>query len=1170
MKGIALIQNGEGKTSCSLVRFDRMHKTALLWLTCATLIGVLLLAATLVAFQEAAVAARNTPTIFAANPGDVVINEVAWAGTTASSFDEWIELYNTTDQTVSLTGWRLQSADSGPDITLSGSIPPHDYYLIERTDDNTVLDIPANWIGSFGNGLSNSGEVLTLKNELNEVIDTANQNGGEWPAGSSSPGYYSMERIAQGWPDSDDNWADNDGVTRNGSDANGNPINGTPKSRNSATIGPIPREADLIVTKSGPAAARPGGAITYTIGLCNGGSITAAAVRLTDSLPSAVSFISQTSTLAFERNGSELVWTLGRLPTHTAPLLITVTGRISTTASGVIANVVTATTSTTETNTSNNRDIWETLITTSTRDATVLIGALLYDGYQTDDRDEAVQLINVSGAPADLSGWQVCDRADGGSCATIVTGTLEARDAVWLAYWATDFFTSSGVFPAYAVKGLVSGTLALSGSWPRYANAGEQVVLRDIDEDVIDTLVYCDGDTSTSGWSGPAVDPWSGRESFRIEGQILYRTLDEITGLPMPDTDTAADWAQYAADPTYGRRVRYPGWDLDTFFQPLTATEGAHITVGVAPDNAADVVLAAIDSAQSQIEIGVYALSHPTVIRKLIEKARAGVTVTILLEGDQAGVSKTDPRWYQQMWACQELHDAGHGKCWFLINDDEVNVFDRYRFMHAKYVLIDRKQALISSQNLTPRGMPDDDRSNGTHGSRGTLLLTDAPSVVARVADVFDHDLDPTHHTDLLAWTPTGSDYGPPPPDYSPVLSVTDFTTYTVVFSEPLTLGGTYAFELFTAPEAALRQSDALLGLLARAGDGDQVYVETMDERAHWGENPTDDPSLRMEAYIGAARRGARVRILLNSGSFDADYYDSSQNDAAAAYANGVAHEEGLDLRAKTGDPTQLGIHNKMVLVWLDGEGGYAHLGSLNGSETSNKINREIAIQLRSDEVFGYLQQVFEWDWYISNPSYLPLVARDWSPPSPPVGYPLISEVLYNPSGVDEAGEWVEIYNPTDQPIDLSGWHLGDVGPAGEFGSGLYKFPPGAFLPGNGVLLIARQAADVAGFTPDFEFLVDTRPDDPRVPNMVPAGGWDGFGFALGNAGDEVILLDAAAAPADVLVYGTGHYPGVLPHPGVGASDHSLERRPAIYDTDDCSHDFFDRYPPAPGTVSRE
>jgi hypothetical protein len=47
----------------------------------------------------------------------------------------------------------------------------------------------------------------------------------------------------------------------------------------------------------------------------------------------------------------------------------------------------------------------------------------------------------------------------------------------------------------------------------------------------------------------------------------------------------------------------------------------------------------------------------------------------------------------------------------------------------------------------------------------------------------------------------------------------------------------------------------------------------------------------------------------------------------------------------------------------------------------------------------------------------------------------------------------------------------------------------------------------------------------------------------------------------------TGSYPGMLPHPGVSAPDHSLERRPADRDTDDCSKDLQDCTPPTPGNL---
>jgi hypothetical protein len=179
----------------------------------------------------------------------------------------------------------------------------------------------------------------------------------------------------------------------------------------------------------------------------------------------------------------------------------------------------------------------------------------------------------------------------------------------------------------------------------------------------------------------------------------------------------------------------------------------------------------------------------------------------------------------------------------------------------------------------------------------------------------------------------------------------------------------------------------------------------------------------------------------------------------------------------------------------------------------------------------------------------------------------VISEVLYDPAGDDPGREWVEIYNPTSEAVDLSGWRLGDVGPGGEYGSGLYRFPDGSTLVAEGVIVVAQQADDVA-FTPDYEFLIDPHRDDPAVPNLAPAGSWDGFGLALGNGGDEVLLLDAEGRAVDVVTYAAGDYPGVVPHPGVSDQGRSLERRPPRSDTDDCGQDFFERYPPTPGTLT--
>ena len=43
-------------------------------------------------------------------------------------------------------------------------------------------------------------------------------------------------------------------------------------------------------------------------------------------------------------------------------------------------------------------------------------------------------------------------------------------------------------------------------------------------------------------------------------------------------------------------------------------------------------------------------------------------------------------------------------------------------------------------------------------------------------------------------------------------------------------------------------------------------------------------------------------------------------------------------------------------------------------------------------------------------------------------GHVVISEVMYDPpqTGVDSDYEWVELFNPTGAPVDLSGWKLQD------------------------------------------------------------------------------------------------------------------------------------------------
>lgn len=129
----------------------------------------------------------------------VVINEVAWMGTTADWRDEWVELANIGTTPVAADGWMLSTIDGELSITLSGTIAAGGFYLIERTDDSTLPDIAANLVASFGKGgLANGGEVLVLKNASGAELD--NVDGSDnWAIGGNNGTKETLQRITTGW-----------------------------------------------------------------------------------------------------------------------------------------------------------------------------------------------------------------------------------------------------------------------------------------------------------------------------------------------------------------------------------------------------------------------------------------------------------------------------------------------------------------------------------------------------------------------------------------------------------------------------------------------------------------------------------------------------------------------------------------------------------------------------------------------------------------------------------------------------------------------------------------------------------------------------------------------------------------------------------------------------------
>jgi len=1198
-------------------------------------------------------------------PPPVVINEIAWAGTTCSATAEWIELYNNTDEPINLNGWTLKASDGSLSITLQGTIPPRGFFLLERSNDNAIADIPADQI--FTGALSNEGEILELRDASGALVDTANGDGGPWPAGQSSPERRSMERINPAGPDVPENWGTNNGIIRNGTDACGNPVLGTPKALNSVSY------PNLVIVKHGPAEARAGELVTFTIFLSNTGVTGVDEASITDTLPDALSFISQQSPFAFTLHSPQVLrWDTGPISGLSSPYIVTITVQSHPSARGNVTNSVNVATSFTETNYSDNTSNatlyispqeaqlrvnlmgperilpggmglytitlenagsitaenvlvtgtipssylflshsapytftqpsptvlkWEvgdlppaqgtawnftvqdgggacgnvtTFITASTTSPEfaledneawhtanllpkLLIDALLPDGYQANDDDEAFRLWNVSPCEAKLEGWCATD-GEGKVCFPGGALLLPGK-ALWCAKKAEAFRASFGFLPDWEYGADTSPEVPqMSGKAIALSNSGDELFLLPPEgtiTDSVDTIVYGEGGENSPGWSGQTVKPYKIAGGLGLAGQILFRKRDELTSLPLPDTNTSSDWAQDPDDPHQGRRVLYPGWELDRFFYPAEITETAHLTIAIGPDHLYEIISRHISSAQQSLKLAAYSLDNISLALTIAEKAKQGVSVTVLLEGEPVGGIAPESK-----QAIKLINEAG-GQVYFMAGS-----LRRYRFHHAKYGIIDGHIALLGSENFSARGMPPQAKPEGMVGYRGVYLITDAPGVVRALEEIFKADADPSRpdivtcqtRPDLCTPPPTFFVYLPliikscpedscPPPEAKP--------PYSIKFPAPLETEGLFHFTLSTAPENSLRQIDGLFGLLGKAGPGDTILSQQLYEYTQWG----DGPNLRLQALINAARRGAKVRILLD------DFFYREPNSQTINYLHQVAREEGLDLEAKLASPMGMGVHNKMVLARIGGK-GYIWIGSINGSEVSFKVNREVGLLVESDQAYEFLSSLFWTDWaapYGRFDLYMPLILRDFRYPTDL----LISEVLYDAPGEDEGKEWVEIYNPTGEIINLSGYKLGDAQERSAK-EGMYRFPDGALIGPGEVKVVAWTASgfyELYGRWPDFE-LVDT---NPNVPDMIPYTQWSSGKWTLRNLGDEVILLGPGDTPIDAVVYGDGHFPGVKAHPGVSKAGSSLERYPPNFDTDDCARDFREALVPSPG-----
>jgi phosphatidylserine/phosphatidylglycerophosphate/cardiolipin synthase-like enzyme len=409
---------------------------------------------------------------------------------------------------------------------------------------------------------------------------------------------------------------------------------------------------------------------------------------------------------------------------------------------------------------------------------------------------------------------------------------------------------------------------------------------------------------------------------------------------------------------------------LSVFFLSSFLAHAFPAKFAVGPDNNQTLALSTLLSAKKSLDINIYQLDHPTVVKTIIERIRAGVTVNLLVEAHPVGginaAGKAALTQIKDAMVNQNKSARSTAQSHLYLMTAKYKNSRRYRFDHAKYILVDQKTALVSSENLTTGGHA----TPGYKGSRGWDILIEQKDFTAELAAIFKDDIN--SQEDILDLT-----YEDTSDSSSPVRQVKSH-------------GSEEGISKIRIPDFELGQGDVKSAQLITSPHSDQglvemiqsarvsIDVEEMTLPSTWQvgadhkiiENPL------VTALIEAARRGVQIRLLLNDdavfggggGLVNSTTHDSlkgtsiPKNELTRQYFEKLKFCEHLPISAKVIDVEAAGItyiHNKGFVI----DGKRALISSINGTQNSVSNNREVAVLVESPAAASYFRGVFEADW---------------------------------------------------------------------------------------------------------------------------------------------------------------------------------------------------------------
>ncbi len=559
--------------------------------------------------------------------------------------------------------------------------------------------------------------------------------------------------------------------------------------------------------------------------------------------------------------------------------------------------------------------------------AHILITEVYYDTYvKGDTNGEFIRIHNPTNSTINISGWQLTDNE--GVITFPCRTVINVGDSRYLAYNATAFYEAMQMKPDFEYGVDSDPTvpkLTTTSKGVKLHNNGDELILMDNNDKTIEVVIYGNSNYKGAGWSGPAVKDVK-------YGVVLERDRTEPR-LEYEDTDSASDWDDF--------RVYVVG---QSHFPYATFNFNGTVTLFTSPDSSFKVIANAIENAKETIYLNVYQFHNFYLMDHLINATKSGIEVKVMLEGDPVGGIADEER-----YIAEQIVNAG-GEVRYMINDKANGIYDRYRFNHAKYAILDDQLTIVTSENWKNTGVP----VNNTFGNRGWGVIINNTNVTDYFSDVFFDDWKPESR-DSFPFTSGHPIYGGPSQGFEPNRTIMT-GNYTHPF-DSVKLSGEFSVSPILAPDTSLMQTESIIGMLN--GAKESVYVQQLYIYKDWN-SCTDNNNPFLDAAINAARRGCDVKILLNP------TYSYETNEATIEYLRAIAANEGLNMTAKFADTERTGLnktHNKGVIV----DRSKVLISSINWNENSAMNNREVGVIIDNDAVGEYYTDVFLYDWNSTN-----------------------------------------------------------------------------------------------------------------------------------------------------------------------------------------------------------